>query len=414
MINYSLQNSIFGDFFQKCYFFSKTLDEQRVWVYNREYSLKKTTIFIFRRFVMNRVYNFSAGPSMLPLPVLEKAASELVCYGDSGMSVMEMSHRSPDYEVIIQDAEALLRKLMNIPDNYKVLFLQGGASTQFAAVPMNLIKRTGKADYVVSGQFSGKAFKEAQKLGYDVKCIATTKDDNFDHVPTVTRDMIRPDAAYLHVCFNNTIYGTKYSYIPDTGDIPLVADMSSCIISEPVDVSKFGVIYAGAQKNMAPAGLTLVIVREDLLDFAEENMPTMLEWKTMAENDSMYNTPPCYTIYMAKLVYEWILSIGGLDEMKKMNERKAALLYDYLDSQDYYIAPVKKDSRSMMNVTFVTGNADLDKKFASEAAANGLKNLKGHRSVGGMRASIYNAMPYEGIEALIAFMKKFAEENPKA
>ncbi len=362
---------------------------------------------------MNRVYNFSAGPSMLPLPVLEKAASELVCYGESGMSVMEMSHRSPDYEAIIKDAQSMLRRLMNIPDNYKVLFLQGGASTQFAAVPLNLIGRTGKADYIVSGQFSGKAFKEAQKLGYDVKCIATSKDDNFDHVPTVTREMIRPDAAYLHICFNNTIYGTKFPYIPDTGDIPLVADMSSCIISEPIDVSKFGVIYAGAQKNMAPAGLTLVIVRDDLLDYAEEKMPTMLEWKTMAENDSMYNTPPCYTIYMAKLVYEWILSIGGLEEMKKRNERKAKLLYDYLDSQKYYIAPVQKESRSMMNVTFVTGDADLDKKFASETAKAGMKNLKGHRSVGGMRASIYNAMPYEGVEALVAFMKDFAAQNPK-
>ena len=350
---------------------------------------------------------------MLPLPVLEKAAQELVCYGDSGMSVMEMSHRSADYEAIIQTAEANLRKLMNIPDNYKVLFLQGGASTQFAAVPLNLIGRTGKADYIVSGQFSGKAFKEAQKLGYDVVCVATTKEDNFDHVPKVTRDMIRPDAAYVHMCFNNTIYGTKFGYIPDTGDIPLVADMSSCILSEPVDVTKFGVIYAGAQKNMAPAGMTLVIVREDLLDFAEPKMPTMLEWKTMAENGSMYNTPPCYAIYMAGLVYEWLLDIGGLDEMKTRNAKKAKLLYDYLDSQDYYIAPVKKDSRSMMNVTFVTGDADLDKKFASEAAKAGLKSLKGHRSVGGMRASIYNAMPYEGVEKLVAFMKEFAKENPK-
>ena len=363
---------------------------------------------------MNRVYNFSAGPSMLPVPVLERAAAEMLCYGESGMSVMEMSHRSKDYEPIIEAAEAQLRQLMNIPDNYKVLFLQGGASTQFAAVPMNLIGRTGKADYVVSGQFSGKAFKEAQKLGYDVKCIATTKDDNFDHIPTVTPDMIRPDAAYVHICFNNTIYGTKYSYIPDTGDIPLVADLSSCIISEPIDVTKFGVIYAGAQKNMAPAGMTLVIVREDLLEYAEEKMPTMLEWKTMAENGSMYNTPPCYTIYVAKLVYDWILSLGGLDVMKEMNVKKAALLYDYLDSQDYYVAPVKKDSRSLMNVTFVTGDEALDKKFASDAAAAGLKNLKGHRSVGGMRASIYNAMPYEGVEALVAFMKKFAAENPKA
>ncbi|MBQ9778825.1 MAG: 3-phosphoserine/phosphohydroxythreonine transaminase [Clostridia bacterium] len=363
---------------------------------------------------MNRVYNFSAGPSMLPVPVLEKAASEMLCYGESGMSVMEMSHRSPDYEGIIADAQKMLRQLMNIPDNYKVLFLQGGASTQFAAIPMNLIGRTGKADYVVSGQFSGKAFKEAQKLGYDVVCTATTKEDNFDHIPALTKDMFRPDAAYVHICYNNTIYGTKYPEIPDTGDIPLVADMSSCILSEPVDVSRFGVIYAGAQKNMAPAGVTVVIVREDLLEYAEEKMPTMLEWKIMAENDSMYNTPPCYSIYVAKLVYEWLLSIGGLDEMKARNEKKAALLYDYLDSQDYYIAPVKKCSRSMMNVTFVTGNADLDKKFASEAAKAGLKNLKGHRSVGGMRASIYNAMPYEGVEALVAFMKKFAAENPKA
>ena len=367
-----------------------------------------------RKIIMNRVYNFSAGPSMLPLPVLEKAASELVSYGTSGMSVMEMSHRSPDYEAIINDAEAMLRRLMNIPDNYKVLFLQGGASTQFAAVPLNLIGRTGKADYIVSGQFSGKAFKEAQKMGFDVVCAATTKDDNFDHVPTVTKDMIRPDAAYVHICYNNTIYGTKYPEVPDVGDIPLVADMSSCILSEPVDVTKFGVIYAGAQKNMAPAGVTIVIVRDDLLEYADPKMPTMLEWKTMAENGSMYNTPPCYTIYVAKLVYEWLLGIGGLETMKKMNEKKAKLLYDYLDSQSYYIAPVKKGSRSMMNVTFVTGDAELDKKFASEAAKNGLKNLKGHRSVGGMRASIYNAMPYEGVEALVAFMIKFAAENPKA
>ena len=363
---------------------------------------------------MNRVYNFSAGPSMLPLPVLETAAAELVCYGESGMSVMEMSHRSADYEAIIARAEADLRKLMRIPDNYKVLFLQGGASTQFAAVPLNLIGRTGKADYIVSGQFSGKAFEEALKLGYDARCVATSKDDHFDRIPTVTRADIRPDAAYLHICFNNTIYGTKYPYIPDTGDIPLVADMSSCILSEPVDVSKFGVIYAGAQKNMAPAGLTVVIVREDLLGYAAEKMPTMLEWKIMAENGSMYNTPPCYAIYMAGLVYRRLLDMGGLDVMKERNLRKANLLYGYLDSQDYYFAPVKKESRSMMNVTFVTGNAELDKKFAAEAAEAGLKNLKGHRAVGGMRASIYNAMPYEGVEALVAFMKRFAAENPKA
>ncbi|MBQ8357476.1 MAG: 3-phosphoserine/phosphohydroxythreonine transaminase [Clostridia bacterium] len=363
---------------------------------------------------MNRVFNFSAGPSMLPVPVLEKAASEMLCYGDSGMSVMEMSHRSPDYEAIITDAEKMLRELMQIPDNYKVLFLQGGASTQFAAVPLNLIGRTGKADYVVSGQFSGKAFKEAQKMGYDVKCVATTKEDNFDHVPALTRDMFREDASYVHICYNNTIYGTKYPEIPDTGDIPLVADMSSCILSEPVDVSRFGVIYAGAQKNVAPAGVTIVIVREDLLEYADPKMPTMLEWKIMAENGSMYNTPPTYTIYIAKLVFEHLLATGGLAAKKAYNEKKAAILYDYLDSQDYYIAPVKKNSRSLMNVTFVTGNADLDKKFAAEAAAKGLKNLKGHRSVGGMRASIYNAMPIEGVEKLVVFMKEFAANNPKA
>ena len=362
---------------------------------------------------MERVYNFSAGPSMLPLSVLEKASAEMVCYGESGMSVMEMSHRSPDYETIIADAEKLLRKVMNIPDNYKVLFLQGGASTQFAAVPLNLMNGNKKADYILSGQFSTKAYKEAQKYG-DVKAVASSKDANFTFVPVVAKDAFRADADYVHICFNNTIYGTKFPYIPETGDIPLVADMSSCILSEPVDVSKFGLIYAGAQKNMSCAGLTLVIVREDLLGKSREDIPTMLDYKTMADNDSMYNTPPTYAIYIAKLVYEWIESLGGLEKMKELNEKKAKLLYDYLDSQDYYTAPVQKESRSMMNVTFVTGDADLDKKFASQAAAAGLKNLKGHRSVGGMRASIYNAMPYEGVEKLVAFMKKFAAENPKA
>ena len=350
---------------------------------------------------------------MLPVPVLEKAASELVCYGDSGMSVMEMSHRSPVYEAIIADAQAKLRTLMNIPDNYKVLFLQGGASTQFASVPLNLLNGSGKADYIVSGQFSKKAFDEAQKYG-DVKAIASSKDKNFTYIPQITREDIRPDADYVHVCFNNTIYGTKFNYIPDTGDIPLVADMSSCIISEPVDVTKFGVIYAGAQKNMAPAGLTVVIVREDLLGKARPETPVMLDWKTMADNDSMYNTPPCYAIYMAKLVYEWILDMGGLDAMKEYNVKKAAILYNYLDNQDYYIAPVEKDYRSMMNVTFVTGDEALDKKFAKEADAAGIKNIKGHRSVGGMRASIYNAMPIEGVEALVKFMDDFAKNNPKA
>ncbi len=350
---------------------------------------------------------------MLPLAVLEKARDELVCYGDSGMSVMEMSHRSSDYDAIIKAAEKNLRRLMNIPDNYKVLFLQGGASTQFAAVPLNLMNRNHKADYIVSGQFSGKAFKEAQKYG-DAVCAATSAADNFAYVPATTRDSFRPDADYVHICFNNTIYGTKFNYIPDTGDIPLVADMSSCILSEPVDVTKFGLIYAGAQKNMAPAGLTVVIVREDLIGNARPDTPAMLDYKLMADNDSMYNTPPCYSIYMAGLVYEWLLNdVGGLENMKAYNEKKCAVLYDYLDAQDYYIAPVKKECRSMMNVTFVTGDAELDKKFASEAAKEGLKSLKGHRSVGGMRASIYNAMPIEGVEKLVAFMKKFAAENPK-
>lgn len=350
---------------------------------------------------------------MLPLAVLEKARDELVCYGDSGMSVMEMSHRSSDYDAIIKAAEKNLRRLMNIPDNYKVLFLQGGASTQFAAVPLNLMNKNHKADYIVSGQFSGKAFKEAQKYG-DAVCAATSAADNFAYVPATTRESFRPDADYVHICFNNTIYGTKFNYIPDTGDIPLVADMSSCILSEPVDVTKFGLIYAGAQKNMAPAGLTVVIVREDLIGNARPDTPAMLDYKLMADNDSMYNTPPCYSIYMAGLVYEWLLNdVGGLENMKAYNEKKCAVLYDYLDSQDYYIAPVKKECRSMMNVTFVTGDAELDKKFASEAAKEGLKSLKGHRSVGGMRASIYNAMPIEGVEKLVAFMKKFAAENPK-
>lgn len=363
--------------------------------------------------IMKRVYNFSAGPSMLPLAVLEQAQKELVCYGDSGMSVMEMSHRSPDYEGIIAGAESSLRSLMNIPDNYKVLFMQGGASTQFAAVPLNLLNGSRKADYIVSGQFSKKAYDEAKKYG-DVAVAASSKDANFSFVPKTDRSSFRPDADYVHICFNNTIYGTKFPYIPDTGDIPLVADMSSCIISEPVDVSKFALIYAGAQKNMAPAGVTVVIVREDLLGRARPETPTMLDYKVMAENDSMYNTPPCYSIYMLKLVCEWVLSIGGLEGMQKMNQRKAALLYDYLDSQSYYMAPVQKESRSMMNVTFVTGDEALDKKFASQATAAGLKNLKGHRSVGGMRASIYNAMPYEGVKALVEFMKDFAKNNPKA
>lgn len=361
---------------------------------------------------MERVFNFSAGPSVLPEEVLKKAAAQMLGYEDSGMSVMEMSHRSPVYEKIIQDAEKLLREIMSIPDDYKVLFLQGGASTQFAAVPLNLMNGSGKADYVLSGQFSTKAYEEAKKYG-DVAVAASTKALNFSAVPKQEDLQIRADADYVHICFNNTIYGTKFPYIPDTKGVPLVADMSSCILSEPIDVSKFALIYAGAQKNMSAAGLTVVIVREDMLGKAREDTPTMLNYKVMADNNSMYNTPPTYCIYIAKLVYEWICSLGGLTEMQKRNAKKAKLLYEYLDSQDYYFAPVEKDSRSMMNVTFVTGNADLDKKFAQEAAAQGLVNLKGHRSVGGMRASIYNAMSYEGVQALVAFMQAFAKNNPK-
>ncbi|MBE7033437.1 MAG: 3-phosphoserine/phosphohydroxythreonine transaminase [Ruminococcaceae bacterium] len=358
---------------------------------------------------MARVYNFSAGPSMLPLEVLQTAQKELIEFGDSGMSVMEMSHRSPVYDAIIKETEANFRKLMDIPDNYKVLFLQGGASTQFAAVPLNLMK-TGKADYVVSGQFSGKAFKEAKKYG-DAKCIATSEDKTFSYIPEITPDMVREDADYVHVCYNNTIFGTKFPEVPNVGDKVLVADMSSCITSEPVDVTKFGVIYAGAQKNMAPAGLTVVIIREDLMGNAREDIPTMLDYKTMADNDSMYNTPPCYAIYIAGLVYKWALANGGLEAMKERNEKKANILYDFLDNSTLFKATADKKCRSMMNVCFVTGDADLDKKFCKEAAEAGFVNLKGHRSVGGMRASIYNAMPYEGVEKLVEFMAEFEKNN---
>ena len=362
---------------------------------------------------MERVFNFSAGPSMLPETVLRQAASEMLNYQGSGTSVMEMSHRSCVYEEIITQAESLLRQIMQIPEHYKVLFLQGGASAQFAAVPLNLLNGSKKADYILSGQFSTKAYEEALKYG-DIAVAGSTKSVGFSAVPKAEELKFRPDADYVHMCFNNTIYGTKFPYIPDTGRIPLVADMSSCILSEPIDVCKFGLIYAGAQKNMSAAGLTVVIVREDLLGKAREQTPTILNYKVMAENGSMYNTPPTYCIYIAKLVYEWILSLGGLEKMQAYNQEKASILYDYLDSQAYYIAPVEKQSRSMMNVTFVTGNPDLDKKFAKEAEKNGLINLKGHRAVGGMRASIYNAMPTEGVRALVAFMQKFAKANPKA
>ena len=357
-----------------------------------------------------RVYNFSAGPSVLPEVVLKKAQSEMLCHGTSGQSVMEMSHRSKEYSAIIQSAEARLRKIMNIPDNYKVLFLQGGASSQFAMVPLNLMTKNKKADYVLTGAWAKKAYKEGSRYG-ECHAVASSEDKTFSYIPELDPATFDKDADYFHICMNNTIYGTKFAKLPETGNVPLVADMSSCILSEPVDVSKFGVIYAGAQKNMAPAGLTVVIIREDLIGEAQDITPTMFRYTTHAENDSMFNTPPCYCIYVLDLVLEWIESLGGLEEMKKINEKKAGLLYDYLDSSKMFSATVEKGSRSLMNIPFVTGNADLDKKFVAEATAAGFVNLKGHRSVGGMRASIYNAMPIEGVEKLITFMKKFEEEN---
>ena len=360
---------------------------------------------------MSRVYNFSAGPSMLPEPVLAKASAEMLDYQGSGQSVMEMSHRSKVFEGIYQEAQTLWRNVMGIPDNYKVLFLQGGASTQFAAVPMNLMTKSRKADYVLSGQFSTKAYKEAARYG-DCKVVASSKDDNFSHIPALDPQEFRPDADYFHICLNNTIYGTVWHQLPDTGSVPLVADISSCILSKPLDVTKFGLLYAGAQKNVAPAGLTIVIVREDLLGEPLEGTPTMLNYQVMADNDSMYNTPPCWPIYMCKLVLEWIQNdIGGLEKMEERNVRKAQLLYDFLDQSTLFKGCADKDSRSIMNVTFVTGDKDLDAKFVKESEAAGFVNLKGHRSVGGMRASIYNAMPEEGIVKLVEFMKKFELEN---
>ena len=357
---------------------------------------------------MQRVYNFSAGPSMLPESVLEQAASEMLNYNGSGMSVMEMSHRSPVYQAIIDEAEADLRKLMNIPDNYKVLFLQGGATQQFAAVPLNLMNKNGKADYIVSGQFSKKAADEAAKFG-EVNVIASSKDRNFAYIPKV--ENFSPDADYVHICYNNTIFGTCYDYIPETGDIPLVADMSSGILSRPIDVSKFGLIYAGAQKNMGPSGLTVVIVREDLLGNPRENIPVMLNYTVQAENGSMYNTPPCYSIYVAGLVFKWLLATGGLEERERINVKKANLLYDFLDNSKLFKATADKEVRSLMNVCFVTGDADKDKAFVSAASKAGFVNLKGHRVVGGMRASIYNAMPVEGVEKLVQFMADYEKEN---
>lgn len=358
----------------------------------------------------NRVFNFSAGPSMLPLNVIEDAAANLANYLGCGQSVMEMSHRSKEFGKIIEDAEANLRKLMNIPENYKVLFLQGGATLQFAMVPLNLLRNSKKADYVVTGSWAKKAYKEACKFG-DIKVIASSEEDTFAYIPKFTKDDIRPDADYVHVCYNNTIYGTHYNWVPDTGDIPLVADMSSCILSEEVDVSKFGMIYAGAQKNVGPAGVTIVIIREDLIGHADADIPTYLDYKIHADNDSMYNTPPCFAIYMAGEVFKHIENMGGIKAMHELDVAKAAKLYDYIDGSDFYKSPVAKEDRSLMNVVFVTGDTDMDKKFVAAAKEEGMVNLNGHRSIGGMRASIYNAMPMEGVDKLLAFMKKFAEEN---
>lgn len=362
-------------------------------------------------FSMSRVYNFSAGPSVLPESVLKTAASEMLEYGSSGQSVMEMSHRSKEYEAIINDCEKTLREVMNIPDNYKVLFLQGGASSQFAMIPLNLMNKNNKADFVVTGQWATKAYKEAARYG-EANVVASSKDKTFSYIPELDSSTFDKDADFFHICLNNTIYGTKFYSLPETGNVPLIADVSSCILSEPIDVKKFGVLYAGAQKNMGPAGLTVVIIREDLIGNAMDITPTMFNYQTHSENDSMFNTPPTYSIYVCGLVLKWIKNeIGGLEKMKEINENKANMLYDFLDNSTMFSATVEKGSRSLMNIPFVTGNEELDKKFISEAKANGFVNLKGHRSVGGMRASIYNAMPTEGVEALVDFMKKFEAEN---
>lgn len=359
---------------------------------------------------MTTVYNFSAGPAVLPKPVLEKAQSELLDYQGSGMSVMELSHRSSLFEKIIQDAEALLRELMSIPDNYKVLFLQGGASLQFSMVPLNLAQGK-KAQYVSTGSWSKKAISEAKKIAnVEVEVIASSEDKNFTYIPEITKDMIDPEAAYLHITTNNTIEGTAYQTIPDAGDVPIIADMSSNILANDYPVEKFGIIYAGAQKNIGPAGLTVVIIREDLLGLCP-TPSAMLDYKIQADNASLYNTPATFAIYMAKLVFEWVKENGGVAGMIKQDQEKSGLLYQTIAESKLYTSPVAEDSLSITNIPFVTGDDALDKKFNQEAQAAGFENIKGHRSVGGMRASLYNAFPLEGVQALVAFMKKFEEEN---
>ena len=359
---------------------------------------------------MARVYNFSAGPSVLPEEVLKEVADEMLDYNGTGMSVMEMSHRSKAFEEIIQTAEKDLRELMNIPDNYKVLFLQGGASQQFAMIPMNFMKNK-VADYIVTGQWAKKAFQEAQIFGKANK-IASSEDKTFSYIPDCSDLPISEDADYVYICHNNTIYGTKFNELPNTKGKDLIADMSSDILSEPVDVSKYAMIYFGVQKNVGPAGVVVAIIREDLItDDVLEGTPTMLKYKTHADADSLYNTPPAFGIYVCGKVFKWVKAQGGLAAMKERNEKKAAILYDFLDSSKLFKGTVEKKDRSLMNVPFVTGNEELDAKFVKEAKAAGFENLKGHRSVGGMRASIYNAMPMEGVEKLVEFMKKFEAEN---
>ncbi|MGI6248990.1 MAG: 3-phosphoserine/phosphohydroxythreonine transaminase [Acutalibacteraceae bacterium] len=359
---------------------------------------------------MARVFNFSAGPPMLPESVLNRAAAEMLDYKGSGQSVMEMSHRSKVYEEIIFGAQELFREVLGVPDNYKIIFFQGGATLQFAGIPMNLLNGSGKADYVLSGQFSTNAYNEAKKYG-DVKAVASSKDKTFSYIPEVKKEDLTPDADYFYICQNNTIYGTRFTELPDTNGVPLVADVSSCFLSEPMDVSKYGLIFGGAQKNVAPAGLTIVIVREDLIGNARPDTPTVMDYKIMAENDSMKNTPPCWSIYICKLVLEWIKNLGGLSEIKARNEMKAKILYDFLDSSKMFHNPVNPKDRSMMNVTFVAPTDELNAQFVKAAAEAGFVNLKGHRSVGGMRASIYNAMPIEGVEKLVEFMKAFEAAN---
>lgn len=359
---------------------------------------------------MERVYNFSAGPSVLPLEVLEEAQKEFVCYKNSGMSVMEMSHRSKDFEEIIVRAENLLRELMNIPHHYKVLFLQGGASTQFAMIPLNLMNKNKKADYVVTGQWAKKASEEAARYG-KVNIVASSEKSVFNYIPKLDSAQFDPEADYFYITINNTVYGTRYRELPKTGNVPLVGDMSSSILSEEIDITKFGLLYAGAQKNIGPAGLTIVIIREDLIGNAMEFTPTMLKYDIQAKNGSMYNTPPTYSIYFAGLVFEWVKKMGGVAAMQKRNEEKAKLLYDFIDSSKLFKGTVVPEDRSLMNVPFILPTEELNAKFIKEAKEKGLVNLKGHRIVGGMRASIYNAMPLEGVQTLVSFMKAFEAEN---